>query len=139
MRGTDKTRNPIASFFLAFLPSLGFPKHISKQSFKKRTLDLLSSCTFDAQSLSLTSHRKEDKLVHSSFTQLLVQPLVFGTWRGREVRSLLNLPFYSLSGCLKNITGRLHRGATETNLTRIHEVAGMIPGLNQCVNDTALI
>ena len=31
-----------------------------------------------------------------------------------------------------------HRGATETNLTRKHEVEGLIPGLAQWVKDLAI-
>lgn len=31
-----------------------------------------------------------------------------------------------------------HRGAVETNLTRKHEVAGLIPGLAQWVGDLTL-
>ena len=30
------------------------------------------------------------------------------------------------------------RGASETNPTRNHEVAGLIPGLTECVKDPAL-
>ena len=34
--------------------------------------------------------------------------------------------------------GRSHRGSAITNLTRIHEDVGSIPGLAQCVNNLAL-
>ena len=33
----------------------------------------------------------------------------------------------------------LHRGAAETNLTRSHEVAGLIPGLAQWVTELVLL
>ena len=39
----------------------------------------------------------------------------------------------------KSIMGSSHHGAAETNQTRNHEVAGLIPGLAQWVKDLVLL
>ena len=58
-----------------------------------------------------------------------------------EYTTVLQMDFIlvALTAMKKQAFGSSCRGATETNPTRNHEVAGSIPGLAQWVKDPALL
>ena len=46
---------------------------------------------------------------------------------------------YNINDCRNIISQSSHHGVVETNPTRRHEVADLIPGLNQWVKDPAFL
>ena len=50
-----------------------------------------------------------------------------------------NLVWHLVLQAKASIYGSSHRGSGETNLTSIHEEAGLIPDLGQWVKDAALL
>ena len=51
----------------------------------------------------------------------------------------LGFSWPTVMGVNKNERRSSHRGSAETNLTKIHEVVGLILGLTQWVKDPALL
>ena len=67
-----------------------------------------------------------------------VTGMVLTTWKGLKNHVLSYLALNEEKPVSKGGTGSSRRGAAETNLTSIHEDAGSIPGLAQCVKYLAL-
>ena len=91
---------------------------------------------------------KKGTLVHCWWDCKLVQPLWKTVWRFL-IKLKIELPFdpgIPLLGIYpektrtqKDTCRSSHCGAVETNLTRNHEVASLIPGLTQWVGDPVLL
>ena len=61
-----------------------------------------------------------------------------GFWAQEPHRALFSYKINKKIDLKKNPNRSSHHGTAEINLTRNHEVAGLIPGLDQWVKDPAL-